>query len=120
MKKQLLTKSAIGLFVLLITIVSNALASPVNLTSGFWNVIGRDSEIWNNSKLYFESQTINGDTYDLTGYFWWENNTSTKYGKEVFVGTLFSDLTFSLEGHLVGHTVGIDPYNYRRISERRW
>jgi len=107
MKKRLFAGLVTGLFAFSVCIASNAIAAPVNLTSGYWDVIGADTDTWNNSTLYFENQILDGENYLLTGYFWWENNARTKYGKEVFEGTLFPDLTFSLDGHLVGHTVGI-------------
>ncbi len=115
--KKFFLQQATCFLVFLIAIASNAFAAPTNLTSGYWDVRGTDvwNNGWNNSKLYFESQTLNGDTYDLTGYFWWENNTSTRYGKEAFIGTLFSDLTFSLDGYLVGDTVGIGAAHYSGV-----
>ena len=117
MKKRLFAGLVTGLFAFSVCIASNAIAAPVNLTSGYWDVIGADTtDTWNNSTLYFESQILDGENYLLTGYFWWENNTSTAYGKEAFDGTLFSNLTFVLDGYLVPPMVGdIAPAHYTGV-----
>ena len=128
MNKNLLIKLITGLFATVMFLANNSFADQVNVTGEHWNIIGADSDMWNNSTLQFESQVLNGEHYDVTGFFLWENNASTKFGKEVFEGTLLSDRTFTLDGHLVGETVGIASSQYTgvvsedgsKITEGTW
>lgn len=88
-------------------------AATIDLTGDVWDVEGFDEggNVWDGSTLFFETQTANGENYDLTGYFDWVGAgplcPSGCSGRELFTGTLFSDFSLELNGGSLIDPVGI-------------
>jgi hypothetical protein len=81
---------------------SIALADPLNLTAGIWNVNGvdRGGGTWAGSTLTFESQVAQGANYQVGGYFNWIGGgaSSGAFGRENFSGTLFANNHLTIQG----------------------
>lgn len=76
-------------------------AVTVDLTVDTWDVSGTSissGTTWNDTTLEFTSQTPSGSDYDeVEGYFDWRGSDG-RFGREMFEGKLFSNLTLRLEG----------------------
>jgi len=95
----------------------SSMAVPI-ITGGVWNVTGVDQGggTWDESTLVFETQELNanGVDYDLTGYFDWVGSSGSS-GRELFTGSLFSDLQLNLSGVSLVDSVGIVLGSYSAL-----
>jgi len=89
-------------------------AAFVDLTAGTWLVQGIDTggTTWNSSTLVFETQTVQGQDFSLSGHFNWIGSRG-QFGRENFTGTLFSNSNLQLSGlEIVRPSIGIGVANY--------
>jgi len=90
----------------IVTVSRPAEALP-DLTAGTWDIensIDLSGLTWNESTLVFTSQTPNGDDAGLAGYFDWVGSGG-QFGRENFIGTIFSDHTLQLFGQEIDPTL---------------
>ncbi|MCK9553748.1 VPLPA-CTERM sorting domain-containing protein [Aquamicrobium sp.] len=101
MKSLPMLSRAIGLVSIFTLQGVAAIPIDIDMTSGTWIVTAFDTagNNWSGSTLNFESQVASGDDWLLSGYFYWNNETGTSYGRENFAGTLSYDRSLYLEGH---------------------
>lgn len=89
-------------------------AAFVDLTAGTWLVKGIDTggTTWNSSTLVFETQSLQGQDFSLSGYFNWVGSGG-QFGRENFTGTLFSSQELNLSGfEIVRPSIGLGIANY--------
>ena len=105
--------------------VAIANADELDLTGETWVVNGVDNAgtSWDDSRLFFTSQSINGTSYDLTGYFDWIGSNGS-LGRENFMGSLNEDSTINIAGFSLepipgvgGPTPTITTGNYNIILD---
>ena len=109
----------------------NANASlNVDLTQGIWAVSAVDinGTFWEGSTLKFETQTLDGQHYLLTGYFLWQSD-SGHFGRENFTGTLKSNRMLELSGFeivqpasniVIANYVAVLSPSYNEILNGSW
>ena len=89
--------SALAAIVLLGIQIQVVDAAPIDLT-GMWAVTGvGDGQTWVGSSLTFTSQTPSGADFSMEGSFDWLGSGGA-FGRELFTGTFFADLTLELQG----------------------
>ncbi len=93
-------------FLLFLSLSVSANAATVDLTNKLWVVDGFDTASWLGSELVFTSQTANGNNDLLEGFFDWKSNGVDR-GRELFTGTLFSDLSLNIEGFQLINPISI-------------
>lgn len=95
--------------------ITHAALVNVDLTAGTWLVKGIDngSTRFDGSTLVFETQTLQGQDFSLTGYFNWVGSGG-QFGRENFTGTLFSNQDLlQLSGfEIVRPSIGLGIANY--------
>ena len=101
MKSLPMLSRAIGLVSIFTLQGASAAPIDVDMTSDTWIVTALDTagNNWSGSTLNFETQVASGDDWLLSGYFYWNNDTGTNYGRENLTGTLSSDRSLSLAGY---------------------
>lgn len=90
-----------------IAAISEPAEALPDLTAGTWDIensIDLSGLTWNDSTLVFTSQTPNDDDADLEGYFDWVGSGG-QFGRENFIGTIFSDHTLQLFGQEIDPTL---------------
>src|SRR6267143_1001872 len=88
-----------------------AQGGPVDLTSGAWLVTGHDTVNYDGTSLIFTNQVPNASGFQVTGFFDWYSAGSYE-GRELFSGTLSSNLHLHIEGYRVITPMNINPGVY--------
>ncbi len=93
-------KSVLSASIILASLTVSSSVLAIDLTTGIWNISAVDNanNTYEGTTLKFTSQidSVSGNS-NVEGYFDWIGNNSS-LGREIFVGTFFSDLSLELSG----------------------